>query len=174
MSIRSFNDVVHTYDNYNDLMKRIFRLILIYKKTGILNIPKFSYIKILEVQENGIIVGLYRIEEEKHNRSEPIIDAMAGPAGTSIGWKPSPEDIIGYEDVYDHSTYALIQVENIIIPKSDIGVADDIELCGVEHKCSKIAKERKLEANKKALEGQIESKQKELDKLKDVLATKIP
>lgn len=166
MSIRSFVDVIRTHDNHNDLMKRIFKLILIYKKTGIVNIPKFSYIKILEVQENGLIVGLYKIEEERHWSSEPIIDSMAGPAGTSIGWKPSAEDIIGYGTVYDHCSYALNQVERVIIPKDDVGVADDFELCGIETKYTKLAKERKQAAEKEKLENEIEVKQKELDALK--------
>jgi hypothetical protein len=163
MSIRSFEDVVRVIGDNADLYHRILKLLSIYKKTEIVNIPRFSYIRIEKIQKNSITISLHKIREDKYYRQEPIIGAGAGPCGFGGGWVPQSEDIIGYKDVYDNTTWGIEQIMEVTIPESDIGIVDDSELINIENRYIQMVKERKEAEAQKALALSISNLEKELE-----------
>jgi hypothetical protein len=169
MSIRSFDDVVRVHGEHEDLLKRIYSLILIYRRQKVLKIPAFKYVRIKKVDKDGIVVELMKIRTTRHTRSEPIIDSMAGPPGPAFGWEPSGEDIVGYEEVYDGDSYGLQITDTITIPHTDVGLADDEELEEVERRYEKPRLEREKEEEKVRLKGEIDKRQGEVDKMQNEL-----
>lgn len=169
MSIRLYEDVVAAYNNYNDLMNRIFRLLMIYQKYEIIDVPKFEYLRVKSVKEDVINVELICILKSDVYDSIDIIDSMAGPPGLGLGWKPSGEDIIGSELVLVGEDYAVDVVMVINIPSNDIGIHDDSELDVVEKRYKAKYEASKKAEKQKRLEENIKKSSEEVEKMKEEL-----
>jgi len=169
MSIRSREDVVVTLDNYNDLMKRICKLLSIYKKFDIATVRAYKSIRIKNISEKFVCVELLRLNEEKHYSYVDIIDPNAGPPGFGFGWEPSGEDIIGSEQVYDGSTWAIKVVGSIEIPYCDIAIFDDSYLKDIEAKYKTIYDDKKKKELIKSKQIELTAKEKEITAIKDAL-----
>lgn len=164
MSILTVGDVVKTMDNGIDLHNKIVRLLLMYHKTQYVFVPKFSFLTIEKVEKDCIIVKGWQIKETKHTVSEPIIDAGAGPAGFAPGWRASSEDIVGYKEIYDHSTYGIVFF-TASIPMIDLVFADDKEFKEIEASYIDRVKKKKESDEHKITLAAIERKRKELEVL---------
>jgi len=163
MSIRSKEDVVHAYNDYHDLMNRIYKLLDIYRKWNVLHLKKYRYIRLKEITDVYITVELLKLEENKHYTTEDIIDPMAGPAGFSAGWEPLGEDIIGSREIYDGSSWALKVVETINIPYSDVSIADDEMLKDIEKGYQSTYEEKKRKEHIEQKRAELDKKRKEIE-----------
>jgi hypothetical protein len=170
MSIRSYGDVVRTYNDHNDLVRRIYKLLKIYKTQKVLNIPKFEYLRIKAVEENQIVVELLRIHSYEVTHFEEIVDEMAGPPGMGIGWEPSGEDIIGSREVVDGYNRYVKVVDTINIPENDVGLSDDSELEQVEKCYESKRKEKERQEEKIRLSKEIKKREEELHDLENELS----
>lgn len=165
MSMRSQGDIVSAFNNYNDLMYNIYKIVLICKKTKLIDIHKFTYIKIIKLSEETTTVGLYAVESEDHYVNEAVVDSNAGPPGFGMGWEPDGEDIIGYKPVYSGSSHYMAQVYQLKIPNTDLIINDETDLTSIENRYQKAVDEKnrllKKEINIKEI-AETENKLKSL------------
>ena len=165
MSVRSYGDVVRTYNDYNDLMRRIYKLLKIYKAQKVLHIPKFEYLRLKAVEEKHIVVELLLIHSYEVTHFKGIVDEMAGPPGLGIGWEPSGEDIIGSREVVDGYNRYVKVVETINIPANDVGLGDDSELEQIEQRYAKQREEKERQEERERLQREIQKRDEEIKKM---------
>jgi hypothetical protein len=159
-------DVVKTIDNGIDLHTKILKILLMYHKTQYVRVPKFSFLTVEKVEKECVIVQLSQIQEREHTKSQPIIGAGAAPAGFAPNWRPSDEDIVGYEEIYSHTTYGVVSF-TANIPIKDLLFLDDEDFKELEASyIDRVKKKKESDEHNKTL-ASIETKKKELEALEE-------